>query len=422
MSYFLQSAPADSSVVTLLTSLIADLTDKGIEPESAQSLVKAAFGLPADIDLTSLDPIEATNTNQPGRVQVLAAMVKVQNIITQTAALIDGASSAANHDLVKAVVSSMGDKIQGGAILNLSNGAALEPIILQSAAKIQQIDPSLKIQTVTQITQQAATVMATANQRIDLALSNPTATSIPEAVARVQQVALGATSQDFKAVGAGSKPISQLVTDNTGAALDSKIQSAILPTGLAVPVVTGDANFSSNSPGIIKGTNSNDTLTGSSGNDAIYGLRGNDSLDGGLGDDTLFGGKGSDTLLGSSGNDILFGGQGDDTLLGGDGNDILFGGKGDNLLNGGLGNDTLTGGIGVNKFVIATNSGTDTITDFEFGLDVLVLGNGLVSGQLTISEERGKTLVRFTQTGELLATINGVAGGRSLSAINLGLF
>jgi Ca2+-binding RTX toxin-like protein len=349
-------------------------------------------------------------------------MVKVQNVITQIVALIYGASSAANRALVKAVVSSMGDKIQAGAILNLSNPAALKSIIQQSAAKIQQIDPSLKIQTVTQITQQAATVMATANQRIDLALSNPTATSIAEAVARVQQVALGATTQDFKAVDAGSKSISQLVTENTGAALDSKIQSAILPTGLAVPVVTGNANFVSNSPNQIKGTNSDDTLIGSSGNDVIYGLRGNDSLDGGLGNDTLYGGKGSDILLGSSGNDILFGGQGDDTLLGGDGNDILFGGKGDNLLNGGLGNDTLTGGIGVNKFVIATNSGSDFITDFKFGQDVLVLANGLTSAELTITEDRGKTLVRFTQTGELLATINGVAGGRSLSAINFGLF
>ena len=262
--------------------------------------------------------------------------------------------------------------------------------------------------------------MATANQRI--ALTNSIATSIPQAVARAQQVALGATSQDFKAVAAGSKFISQLVTDNTGAALDSKIQSAILPTGVAVPVLTSDANLLSNSPSIIKGTNSNDTLTGSNRNDAIYGLRGNDSLDGAVGDDTLFGGKGSDTLVGSGGNDILFGGQGDDTLLGGNGNDILFGGKGDNFLNGGLGNDTLTGGAAVNKFVIAASSGSDVITDFTFGEDVLVLANGLVSGQLTITEDRGKTLIRLTQTGELLATINSVAGGRSLSAINFGLF
>lgn len=413
------TAPPDSSVVTLLTSLVADLIDKGIESESAQSLVKVALGLPDELDLTRLDPIAATNQGLPGGVQVLAAMVKVQNFITQTAALIDGASSAATKDLVKAVVGSMGDKIQGGAILNLSNPAALEPIIQQSAAKIQQIDPSFNIQKVAQITSQAATVMATANQRIDTAVTNPTATSIPQAVARVQQVSLGATTQDFKAVGAGSKPISQLVTDNTGAALDSKIQAVTLPAGIATPIVTGDADLGSNS-GQINGTNGDDILTGTTGNDVINGRRGNDSLDGGLGDDTLYGGKGSDTLLGASGNDVLFGGRGADILNGDDGNDILFGGKGDDLLNGGLGNDTLTGGKGVDKFLISTNSGTDTITDFEFGKDFLVLGNGLNSSQLAISQDSGVTLIRFAQTGEILASISGVSAG-SITAGSFGL-
>ncbi len=414
------TAPPDASVVTLLTTLVADLTDKGIAQEEAQSLVKAALGLPADVDLTSFDPIEATNNNIPGGVQVLSEMVKVQNTITQTVALIDGASSAANHDLVKAVVSSMGDKIQSGTVLNLSNPAALEPIIQQAAAKIQQIDPSFNIQKVTQITSQSATVMATANQRIDLAISNSTATSIPQAVARVQQVSLGATTQDFKAVGAGSKPISQLVTDNTGAALDSKIQAVILPVGIATPVVTGDADLGSNSPGQINGTNGDDIITGTSGNDVINGRRGNDSLDGSLGDDTLYGGKGNDTLLGASGNDALFGGRGADILNGDDGNDILLGGKGDDLLNGGLGNDTLTGGKGVDKFLLSTNSGTDTITDFEVGKDFLVLGNGLTFSQLAISQDSGATLIRFAQTGEILASISGVSAS-SITAGSFGL-
>jgi hypothetical protein len=78
-------------------------------------------------------------------------MVKVQNFITQTAALIDGASSAAMKDLVKAVVGSITNQIQSGTILNLSNAATLEPIIQQSAAKIQQIDPSFNSQQITQI-------------------------------------------------------------------------------------------------------------------------------------------------------------------------------------------------------------------------------------------------------------------------------
>jgi hypothetical protein len=73
-------------------------------------------------------------------------MVKVQNFITQTSALIDGASSAANTDIVKAVVSSITNPIQSGTVLNLSNAAALEPIIQEAAAKIQQIDPSFNSQ------------------------------------------------------------------------------------------------------------------------------------------------------------------------------------------------------------------------------------------------------------------------------------
>ena len=414
------TAPPDSTVVTLLTSLIADLTDKGIEPESAQSLVKAALSLPAEVDLTTLDPIEATNNNIPGGVQVLAAMVKVQNFITQTSGLIDGASSAVNADIVKAVVSSITAQIQSGTVLNLSNAAALEPIIQQAAAKIQQIDPSFNSQQVSPITSQSATVMATANQRIDAAVSNPTGTSIPESLARLQQVALGPTTQDFKAVGAGNKPISQVVADNTGTALDSRIEAVVLPTGIATPVVTGDADLGSNSPNAILGTNGDDILTGDSGNNVLMGMRGNDSLNGVLGNDTIFGGKGSDTILGSSGDDALFGNRGADILNGDDGNDILYGGKGDDLLNGGLGIDTLVGGMGVDKFLLSTNSGTDTITDFEVGKDLLVLGNGLSFSQLAIAQDSGATLIRLAQTGEILASLGGVPAS-SISAVNFGL-
>ncbi|MEZ2227324.1 MAG: S8 family serine peptidase [Microcoleus sp.] len=412
------TAPADASVVTLLTSLVADLIDKGIAPEIAQSQVKSALAIPADVDLISFDPIDATNNKQPGGVQVLAEMVKVQNFITQTSALIDGASSAATKDIVKAVVSSITTPIQSGTVLNLSNAAVLEPIIQQAVAKIQQIDSNFNSQKVTQIISQAATVMATANQRIDSAVSS-TATPITQAVARVQQVALGATTQDFKAVGAGNKTISQLVTDNTGAALDSKIQAVTLPVEIATPVVKGDADLSSNSPDRILGTDSDDILTGDSANNLLMGMRGNDSLDGGAGNDTLFGGKGSDILLGGSGDDALFGGRGADSLNGGDGNDVLLGGKGDDVLFGGLGSDSLTGGAGNDQFLLSTNSGIDTITDFEVGKDLLVLGSGLTFSQLSITQESSATLIRLSATGEILASLNGVTAS-AIGVANFG--
>jgi hypothetical protein len=412
------TAPPDASVVTLLTSLVADLIDKGIDSDRAQSLVKSSLSIPAGVSLLDFDPIAATNDSEPGGVETLAAMVKVQNAITQTTALIDGVSSAATKDIVKAVVGSMGEKIQSGTALNLSNPADIEPIIQQTTAKIQQIDPSFNIQKLTQITSQAATVMATANQRIDSAVSNPTETSIPESVARVQQVALGPTTQDFKAVGAGTKTISQVVTENTGAALDSKIQAVILPAGIATPVVTGDADLGSNSPDRIIGTNGDDILTGDGENNVLMGMRGNDSLDGDLGNDTLFGGKGSDSLLGSSGDDALFGNRGADILNGGDGNDILLGGKGDDLLTGGLGNDSLTGGDGNDRFLLSSNSGMDIILDFEDGKDLLSLDNNLTFSQLSFTQENSTTFIRSSVNGEILAALNGV----SASLINVADF
>ena len=72
----------------------------------------------------------------------------------------------------------------------------------------------------------------------------------------------------------------------------------------------------------INGNGGNDTITGTAFNDTINGGDGNDTLTGGVGDDTLSGGIGMDTLNGSAGDDILSGPGTDlavDTLNGGTG-------------------------------------------------------------------------------------------------------
>jgi Ca2+-binding RTX toxin-like protein len=76
--------------------------------------------------------------------------------------------------------------------------------------------------------------------------------------------------------------------------------------------------------------------------------------------------------------------------------------------------------MGVDKFLISTNSGTDTITDFEVGKDLLVLGNGLSFSQFAIAQDSGATLIRFAQAGEILASLSGVSAN-NISATNFGL-
>ncbi|MEA5423795.1 VWA domain-containing protein [Synechococcus sp. CCY9202] len=74
--------------------------------------------------------------------------------------------------------------------------------------------------------------------------------------------------------------------------------------------------------------------------------------------------------------DSMYGGDGNDVLLGLRGNDALFGGTGQDILAGGRGADQLTGGTGADRFLFLKGeggSGTDLITDFEAGLDTIVI-------------------------------------------------
>ena len=90
------------------------------------------------------------------------------------------------------------------------------------------------------------------------------------------------------------------------------------------------------------------------------------------------------------------------TLTGGDGADSFIGNSGNDLLVGGLGNDTLAGGLGADIFVLRSGDGTDTITDFELGIDRLGLGSGLQFDDLTFSGHS----ISFGE--EVLADLNGV--------------
>ena len=187
----------------------------------------------------------------------------------------------------------------------------------------------------------------------------------------------------------------------------------------------------------IHGHGGNDYLSGGAGDDALFGGAGNDTLAGGTGNDLLDGGAGADTFVGGSGfdtvtyasatvgvmvnmssvgitndaqgdtysgiesiqgsefGDILngdvngnsfFGGSGDDWLFGQGGNDTLKGGQGNDQIRGGAGNDALTGSQGndtltgddsgqfyADHFVLVRNSGADTVTDFQVGLDKVSL-------------------------------------------------
>ena len=153
-------------------------------------------------------------------------------------------------------------------------------------------------------------------------------------------------------------------------------------------------------PSVTVGDDGDNTLVGNVGNNIIAGGLGADIIAGGDGDDVLRGdlndrdaqvGVGNDDLIfGGNGDDFIGGKGGNDELFGDAGDDLLWGDDGDDILRGDLGNDTLTGddnsgGSGSDTFILSTGEGTDTITDFEVGIDVIGLADGLMFADLSFS-------------------------------------
>ncbi|MEG4818362.1 calcium-binding protein, partial [Microcoleus sp. K5-D4] len=449
-------ATPDAIVVTPLTTLLTEFIEQGTDPNQAQIQVKSALGVSSGIDLSSYDPLQAITQNDPNGLAVYAAHAEVQNTIVLITDLISGASNTAKNEIAKSVISAVADQIKSGTV-DLSNSTQLQAIIESATSQLQ-------VPQLSSIASDAASIIAEGNQRIKaIASSNSSPSDAATEIARIQKVAQGEVAQDLLQVAAGNKTIQSAISENTGASLNTQIQSATAnnptvrntvdtddsstPSTSEEPFPSSGIEFVKDGENSTESTDGDDTITGSTsddilrgkkgndllfsldGNDWMNGNQGNDLTDGGIGDDTLYGGKGFDTLTGGAatdflsgnrGEDIVIGEKADDTLYGGQGNDILLGGQGNDFLSGDLGDDTLVGDVGNDKFLLSSYSGIDTIDDFELGKDLLVLGNGLSFSQLAIVQDSGATLIRFAQTGEILASLSGVSAS-SISAINFGL-
>jgi 5'/3'-nucleotidase SurE len=182
--------------------------------------------------------------------------------------------------------------------------------------------------------------------------------------------------------------------------------------------------------GLIAGTAEAETLEGTDADDLFNAGGGNDTVAGGFGNDLIYGSFGDDILRGDDnsrspggtlgGDDIIYGNAGDDRIGGKGGNDQLFGGSendqlwgddGDDILSGGLGNDTLTGdnfsgSQGSDIFVLGIGEGTDTIVDFEVGIDLIQLIGDLSFSQLSFSQQGGNTVISFED--ETLALLENI--------------
>ncbi|WP_147126394.1 calcium-binding protein [Shimia ponticola] len=162
--------------------------------------------------------------------------------------------------------------------------------------------------------------------------------------------------------------------------------------------------------GIAGGLN-DDWIEALGGDDHVWGGSGHDMILGGDGNDHLWGNSGRDTIDGGAENDVIHGGLGNDSVSGGMGDDSIDGEDGDDHIEGNAGNDTLTGGAGSDTFAFqSSDTGTDTILDFQINSDILMLDGAVVAwGDETVLVSGGTNGVPLSLTlGSQTVLLTGV--------------
>ena len=209
-------------------------------------------------------------------------------------------------------------------------------------------------------------------EQVDISAFNAVETITVTGVNRLQ---LDATSPEFRELDATENTGGVSLNDFNSATQDITLLGSqgddLFRTGTGDDLIEGNDGADD-----IDAEAGNDTIRGGAGDDTINGNAGDDTIEGGAGDDDLNGGGGDDTVTGGGGNDTLIGGNGADTLDGGAGDDEIRGGDDDDTIIAGSGTNDLFGGGGENTFVFS--DGTDTVNDFNDGLDTLEFADGTV--------------------------------------------
>src|SRR5262249_26308893 len=129
------TAPAGSSVVTPLTTVMQALIASGATADAAtaQTLLTDALGLPAGYPLTAYDPVQGVHDADSGAAAIAAAAGEGQDTVAMLGALLGGAGG---QGAIDAVVAALADQIAGtppGTTIDLSDSSTIASLLAMAA-------------------------------------------------------------------------------------------------------------------------------------------------------------------------------------------------------------------------------------------------------------------------------------------------
>lgn len=414
-------APAGSTSITSLSTLVSELMDMGMDKTAAIAAVNAEYGItysdPADTFL-NIDPIQAVlaDVDDTGKT-IMGKATQVLNSVIQIASLIEGASSGtiSISDAMDAVFVEIANGINNGTGYDLISTSDIASLI-QAVTVTVNADPDTTLTTanIDAVVDSASTLISNTNTETQTVIDDGALTG-EELLTDFSQISIVAQSTS-------SDAISESAADGNSTDIDDvDLDQAIIDAEDLVGEVDGIQSTTYTPNGRLMAVYGNADSTGfefmnlqtysrvdvsdveqliidnSARTDGpqvdiydklfaagriseinladtgiiYYGASGRDDLDirheyGSLGTNI-------EVHLGD-GNDHVGAGHGNDLLFGDGGNDAIEGSLGNDTINGGGGDDTLNGGSGEDVFVYtALAEGHDVIYNFSVSDDTVDL-------------------------------------------------
>ncbi len=222
------NTPGISPLTTLLTGLVEEYD---FDVSTAAQRVANALNLPT-VDFVAMDPLAGVLAYNPDAPLVFKTAAMMHNTFTQLAATVSGAAGAPPlYVIAQAAISEMASRITDeGSTLDLQSRAVVDGLLRGMMVRVGVTLPENMLSG-------AAEVIAAANQlTAEVAIEN--SDSFLTQIVQSQVVAQGAVASALTATASGMTPVSQLVSENTGIALQNQAANAtvgvIIPPGLAI--------------------------------------------------------------------------------------------------------------------------------------------------------------------------------------------
>lgn len=241
-------APAGSTKISPISTLVASLQNQGVSNADAQIL--SSLSINPAVDITTFDPIAELLANNVDAAQIYSKNAEVMNTVTTTASALTGAGPITHNSVQVFNALAVLINNQGSAPINLSDSTFTTQLITAAAAALNQpLDPTL--------VSSLASIIVAGNSILEQSASKLSGQDLIDAVSGIERLEQGAVSDALQKIVGDPSLVNIIVNAFTG----SNLTNALAPQfndGNHVPWLATD-NVASHSMTEIAGkTGSND--------------------------------------------------------------------------------------------------------------------------------------------------------------------